>query len=261
MCTNALNCTHSPLIDVAELLRSTGQILQRVKHGPSDRLNSPEQRRSFDFQAWFITHFYCYVNAAQTFFWEAGHSVGLSLALHSPCVVITGGRSLYSNVVFHLGRTDSWGVFGLGTYCWEEAHSLNQEWTSLQDWVNLIQERCNPKCLVPRQLPLWGHVICSGCTGGSGPGHVRVTSYSAVTWLLLEGNSAPSPQQLESSLDFPVLLFVSADSDVTFTRCFPSSLWWKDHHGWHFLSCSNFLTVRLSVIMLILMSICSALFI
>lgn len=33
MCTNALNCTRSPLIDGAELLRSTGQILQRVKHG------------------------------------------------------------------------------------------------------------------------------------------------------------------------------------------------------------------------------------
>lgn len=29
MCTNALNCTHSPLIDGAVLLRSTGQILQK----------------------------------------------------------------------------------------------------------------------------------------------------------------------------------------------------------------------------------------
>lgn len=69
MCTNALNCTHSPLIDGAELLRSTGQILQREKHGLSDRLNSPEHRRSFDFQAsfGFFTHFYYYVNAAWTF--------------------------------------------------------------------------------------------------------------------------------------------------------------------------------------------------
>lgn len=47
---------------------------------------------------------------------------------------------------------------------------------------------------------------------------------------------------LESSVDFPVLLFVSTDCDVTPTRCFPS-LWWKDHHGGHFLSCLNFLTV------------------
>lgn len=37
MCTNALNCTHSPLIDGGEQLRSTGQVLQRVKHGLSDR--------------------------------------------------------------------------------------------------------------------------------------------------------------------------------------------------------------------------------
>lgn len=68
MCTNALNCTHSPLIDGADLLRSTGQILQRVKHGLSDRLNSPERRRAFDFQAFFFLHtFYCYVNAVWTF--------------------------------------------------------------------------------------------------------------------------------------------------------------------------------------------------
>lgn len=40
MCTNALNCTHSSLIDGPELLRSTGQIPEWVKHGLSDRLNS-----------------------------------------------------------------------------------------------------------------------------------------------------------------------------------------------------------------------------
>lgn len=70
MCTNALNCTHSPLIDGAELLRSTRQILQRVKHGLSDRLNSPERRWSLDFHASFFTHVYWHVNAAWTFKWE-----------------------------------------------------------------------------------------------------------------------------------------------------------------------------------------------
>lgn len=59
MCTNALNCTHSPLIDCAELLRSTGQILQRVKHGLPDKINSPEDGRSLDFYTspFFITLF------------------------------------------------------------------------------------------------------------------------------------------------------------------------------------------------------------
>lgn len=51
MCTNALNCTHSPLIDGAALLRSTRQILQRVKHGLSDHQNSIEERRSLDLLA------------------------------------------------------------------------------------------------------------------------------------------------------------------------------------------------------------------
>lgn len=70
MCTNPLNCTHSPLIDGAELLRSTGQILQRVKHGLSDRLNSPEHRRTLDFYASFFTRFYYHVNAVQPFKWK-----------------------------------------------------------------------------------------------------------------------------------------------------------------------------------------------
>lgn len=65
MCTNALNCTHSPLIDGAELLRSTGQILQRVKHGLSDRLTRAQAIFGF-----FFAHFYCHVNAARTFKWK-----------------------------------------------------------------------------------------------------------------------------------------------------------------------------------------------
>lgn len=57
MCTNALNCTYAPLIDGAELLRSTGQILQWVKHGLSDRLNSLEHRGSWILDILFVfTH-------------------------------------------------------------------------------------------------------------------------------------------------------------------------------------------------------------
>lgn len=69
MCTNALNCTHSPLIDGAELFGSTGQISQRVKHALADGLSSVKHR-SFDLQAAFLTHFHCYVNAAWTFLWK-----------------------------------------------------------------------------------------------------------------------------------------------------------------------------------------------
>lgn len=32
MCINALNCTHSPLIDGAELFRSTGHVSKKEKH-------------------------------------------------------------------------------------------------------------------------------------------------------------------------------------------------------------------------------------
>lgn len=69
MCTNALNCTHSPLIDGAELFRSTGQISQRVKHALADGLYSAKHR-SFDLRTAIFTHFYCYANAARTFLWK-----------------------------------------------------------------------------------------------------------------------------------------------------------------------------------------------
>lgn len=69
MCTNALNCTHSPLIDGVELFRSTGQISQRVKHALTDAIYSVKHR-SLDLQAAFLAHFYCYVNAGWTFMWK-----------------------------------------------------------------------------------------------------------------------------------------------------------------------------------------------
>lgn len=69
MCTNALNCTRSPLIDGAELFRSTGQISQRVKHALADGPYSVKHK-SFDFRAAFLTCVYCYVNAARTSVWN-----------------------------------------------------------------------------------------------------------------------------------------------------------------------------------------------
>lgn len=69
MCINALNCTRSPLIDGAELFRSTGQISQRVKVVLADGLYSVKHK-SLDLRVAFLAHFYCFVNAAQTFLWK-----------------------------------------------------------------------------------------------------------------------------------------------------------------------------------------------
>lgn len=56
------------------------------------------------------------------------HSVvGLSLASLCICAVIVGGRCLHSSVVFHLGRTDSGGMFGLGPHHWEDSYSLSNK--------------------------------------------------------------------------------------------------------------------------------------
>lgn len=159
-------------------------------------------------------------------------------------MVIIGGRCLYSAVVFHLGRTDRWGMFGLGFDWWEEGHSLNWEHnyktrsTSTRTAVipnvpSRSRMSCNYLCQTCH-LFWWGQVVVA---------QVMYGPDNCQQWrLLLVGNITPFRPQLDSRLDFPFLLFVFADSDVTPTRCFPS-LWWKDHHGWHFLSCSTFLTV------------------
>lgn len=121
MCTNALNCTRSPLIDGAELFRSTGQISQRVKHALADGQNSVKHN-SFDLRAAFLTHVYCYVNAALTFLWKVDahvlqQGVHLSSSGTFPAIflcllsqVVFGFSSIregqINELMFGLGETD-----------------------------------------------------------------------------------------------------------------------------------------------------------